>query len=364
MRIIFLSYNYSSDIHSPNEWIERLKFYTGWSECLAKDHTVIRIDQINYQGVFTHNGIQYHCVDSGKKNNYLPWKLHQMLRNLKPDLVIVSSFMFPLQVIQLRISLPGNVRIMVQHHAEKPFSGIKKYFQYFASRRIDLYLFASKETGISWVKRKNLASEKKIRELPEVSSDFHPVDKISAREITKVTGSPAFIWVGRLNQNKDPVTAVKSFLRFAQWQPQARLYLIFQTDELIDEINALLSGYLPGCPVALIGKIEHKDLLYWFNSMDFYLSASHYEGSGTALCEAMSCGCIPVVTAIPSFRSMITDCGLFYEAGNAEDLLSALKQTGNLQLDEKKQNVLHRFESELSFNAIAAKFQQILDSLN
>jgi hypothetical protein len=74
--------------------------------------------------MFTHNGIQYHCIDFGKKKNYLPWKLHRLVRNLKPDVVIVSSFMFPFQVIQLRLSLGKKVKIILQHHAEKPFSGI------------------------------------------------------------------------------------------------------------------------------------------------------------------------------------------------------------------------------------------------
>ena len=362
MRIVFVSYNYSPDIRSPREWIERIKFYTGWSEVLAKAHTVIRVDQINYEGVFYHNEVQYCCVDAGKKNNYLPRKLHRRIRNLKPDVVIVSSFMFPLQVIQLRVCLGSSVKIIVQHHAEKPFSGIKKIVQRFASRLVDLYLFVSKETGAYWVNNNNLVSENKIREFPEVSSGFYPVDKISSREVTRISGSPAFIWVGRLNQNKDPVLAVKTFLQFAESQLQARLYVIYHTAELLAEISGLLSGNTKDCPVLLIGKIPHDELLYWFNSADLYLSASHYEGSGTALCEAMSCGCLPVVTNIPSFRTMLGGCGLLFEPGNEESLLSALTQTSDLPVENKKQEVLKRFESELSFSAIAGKFQKILDS--
>lgn len=362
MRIVFVSYNYSPDIRSPREWTERIKFYTGWSECLAKTHTVIRVDQINYEGIFYHNKVQYHCVDAGKKNNYLPWKIHRSIRNLKPDVVIVSSFMFPLQVIQLRAWLGSRVKIMVQHHAEKPYSGIKRIIRQFASRHVDLYLFVSKETGICWVNNNNLVSVKKIREFPEVSSGFYPVDKITARAITRLTGSPAFIWVGRLNQNKDPVLAVKTFLQFAESQPQARLYMIYHTTELLAEITSLLPKNSKDSPVLLIGKIPHDELLYWFNSADFYLSASHYEGSGTALCEAMSCGCLPVVTNIPSFRTILGDCGLLFEPGTEESLLSALKQTSHLPVDNKRQEVLKRFESELSFSAIAGKFQKILDS--
>ena len=363
MRIVFLSFNYSSDVRSPADWIERLKFYIGWSEYLTKEYTVIRVDQINYQGIFTHNGIQYHCFNPGRKNNYLPWKLFRAVKNLKPDIVVVSSFMFPLQVIQLRFCLARRVKIILQHHAEKPFSGIKKYVQKLASRQVDCYLFVSRETGAAWVSSNNLASEDKLRALPEVSSDFYPVAQKSAREVTGVSGLPAFIWVGRLNQNKDPVLAVRAFLRFSEWQPHARLYMIYHTDELVEEIVKLLPKKPLLSPILLVGKIPHKDLVHWFNSADYYLSASHYEGSGTALCEAMSCGCIPVVTNIPSFKTIIANCGLLFEPGNEESLVSVLKQTSHLPVDDKKHDVLKRFESELSFITIAEKFKQILDSI-
>ena len=88
--------------------------------------------------------------------------------------------------------------------------------------------------------------------------------------------------------------------------------MIYHTDELISDIKKLLPVKSGDQPVMLVGKIQHSELLYWFNSADFYLSASHYEGSGTALCEAMSCGCIPLVTDIPSFRMMSGNSGLLY----------------------------------------------------
>ena len=363
MRIVFLSYSYSPDISSPREWTERLKYYVGWSELLAKKHTVIRVDQINYEGIFSHNNIQYYCFNPRQKINYLPWKLHRSVRGLKPDIVVVSSFMYPLQIIQLRACLGSNVKIIVQHHAEKPFKGIKKIIQHFASRHVDLYFFVSKETGNHWVNNHNLVSDKKIMEFPEVSSGFYPFDKISARAITNLSGSPAFLWVGRLNQNKDPILAVKGFLLFAESHPEARLYMIFQTDELLKEITSLLPGKNKNCPVVLLGKKPHLELLFWFNSADYYLSASHYEGSGTALCEAISCGCIPIVTDIPPFRAILGKSGLLYEPGNKNSLLSAFYQTSRLPIDERKQDLLNRFESELSFSAIAEKFQKIVQSL-
>jgi glycosyltransferase involved in cell wall biosynthesis len=363
MRIIFLSYNYSADIKSPDDWIKRIKFYIGWSEYLAQSHTVIRIDQINYTGNFTHNGIQYYCVNDGKRKNYIPRKLNRFVKDLHPDIVIVSSFLFPLQVVQLRFCLGKKVKIILQHHAEKPFNGLKRFLQKYASSKVNAFLFTSYETGNEWVKRNNLDNATKIHELLEVSSPFYSIERITAGKITRVTGSPVFIWVGRLNSNKDPVTVVKAFLKFTVVQPAAKLYMIYQTSELAFELERLLSKNPGISPVILVGSKNHDELLYWFNSVDFYISASHYEGSGTALCEAMSCGCIPVVSNIPSFRTIAGNSGLYFEPGNVEGLFSALKASIHLNSDFNKNNVFRIFKTELSFEAISDKFQRILEVL-
>jgi glycosyltransferase involved in cell wall biosynthesis len=138
--------------------------------------------------------------------------------------------------------------------------------------------------------------------------------------------------------------------------------MIYHTDELLAEITRLLPGRTKDCPVILIGKKPHLELLFWFNSADYYLSASHYEGSGTALCEAISCGCIPIVTNIPPFKAILGKSGLLYEPGNENSLLTALNQTNQLPIDDRQQDMLNRFESELSLSAIAGKFQKIVQS--
>ena len=94
MRLVFVSYTYSPDIHSPEEWLDRVKIYVGSLECLSREHTVIRVEQINYKGSFLHNGVQYYCVDYGKKKNYFPRKLNGFVKGLRPDVVIVSGLHF------------------------------------------------------------------------------------------------------------------------------------------------------------------------------------------------------------------------------------------------------------------------------
>lgn len=365
MVFVFVSYNYDPAFDSPEQWLSRIKGYIGVLECLSARHQVSRIKQINYQSQRVFNGVNYHFVNYGAKGLHFPWKLHRFVRSLKPDVVFVHGLHNPVQVIQLRLQLDKNTRIIAQNHAEKPSLGIRKLLQKIADRYIDAYLFASRAMGMDWVSKGNLASAKKIHEIMEVSSVFYPIDKQLAKAQTGASGSPVFLWVGRLNDNKDPLNVVRAFLQFVNDCPQARLYMIYHTEELLGEIKAVLDSDPNKHAINLIGKVPHADLLYWYNSAGFVISGSFYEGSGTAICEAMSCGCVPVVTDIFSFRAMTDNgqCGILYPAGNQAALLSALMQTRQINILEKREKALTYYKENLSFEAIAGKMERVVMSL-
>jgi glycosyltransferase involved in cell wall biosynthesis len=366
MKYVFVSYNYSPDIDSPEKWLDRIEIYRGALECLSKENEVIRIDQINYKGIFSHKGVQYYFVKNANKKLHFPRRLNRLVKDLKPDTVIVAGLHYPLETIQLRMQLGKKIKIIAQNHAEKPFTGIKKFLQKIADRCIDGYFFSSKAMGAEWVRKGSVASLQKIHEVMEVSSVFNPVDKDLAKSKTRVTGNPVFLWVGRLNNNKDPLTVIKAFLQFSKQQSSARLYMIFHTSELLVGVRNLLEQNKSSEEViVLVGKVDHNDMLYWLNSADFIVSGSHYEGSGTAVCEAMSCGCIPILTDIFSFQMISDDgnCGLLYEAGNVQALTSALIKTTKMNLAEERNKALEQFRKKLSFEAIAHAIQETTYSL-
>ncbi len=187
-----------------------------------------------------------------------------------------------------------------------------------------------------------------------------------ARVTAGVDGSPVFLWVGRLDANKDPVTVVKAFIQFAAFQPEAKLYMVYQSDELLDDIRDIINQNPNAATlINLVSKIQHAELQTWYNAADFIISGSHHEGSGIAVCEAMSCGCVPVITDIISFRKMTGPgkCGLLYEPGNAASLLKILMQTVGLDMEKERTKTLQQFNTELSFEAIAKKIEQVIASL-
>ena len=199
----------------------------------------------------------------------------------------------------------------------------------------------------------------------EASSHFRPMDKDAARKATNIEGSPVFLWVGRLDGNKDPITVVKAFARFATLNPNARLYLIFQAEELLVELKRVIIDVHANEVIHLVGKIEHDEIQDWYNSADFIISSSHYEGSGVAVCEGLSCGCIPIVTNIPSFRMMTSNgaVGVLFEAGNVESLVNAFKKTQEIDLTSEKRKILEQFVSTLSFEAISKKILNVINNL-
>jgi len=364
MIFVSVSYHYSADINNPQDWFRRLKIFIGSWELIAKQHKVIRVERINYEGAITHQGIKFQFLHPKKFNRRWPWKMHRLIRSLKPDIVIVHGLHYPLQTIQLRLQLPSHVKIIAQHHAEKPFTGVKKYIQHLASHCVDAYLFASRKMGEDWVARGNIQSARKIHEVMEVSSAFKPMDRAQARLKTNVQGDPIFIWVGRLNRNKDPLTVVNAFLRFCDYQPSARLIMIYQTHEILAKLEIILK-HEKGQQVQLVGSIVHEDMVSWYNSADFVISTSHYEGSGTAVCEAMSCGCIPILSDIDSFRAITGEfrCGLSFQAGDEEGLLEKLLLATQLNRMEECKKTIERFKQALSFEAIAEKIQTLATSL-
>ncbi|WP_426671156.1 glycosyltransferase family 4 protein [Mucilaginibacter sp. McL0603] len=361
MVYVFVTYNSSLEFDSPESWFKRTEGYTGALFSLAKDNTVINIKQINYEGDCLHKGVHYYFINFNKKRTFFPRKLNRLVKSFNPDIVFLQGLHTPLQFLQLGIQLSKKTKVIAQHHAEKPLTGFRKYLQKMADKYINAYLFASHDMGLEWVEKGNITSAKKIHEVMEVSSIFSPMDRIAAISKTGVSGDPVFLWVGRLNDNKDPLTVIKAFLRFAEVKPSARMYMIYHTEELLTDIQQLLNGSALKNAVKLVGKVPHSDLQYWFNSADVILSGSHYEGSGTAVCEAMSCGCMPVVTDIFSFR-MITDngrCGLLYEPGNEDALFLALLQTQQIDVKERQKASLEYFRENLSFEAIARRIQKI-----
>jgi glycosyltransferase involved in cell wall biosynthesis len=355
MKIVHVSYARVMEYSDPEEWLKKIDFFTGIVDQMGLQHDVLSLHCINYEGIIKRGKGNYNFLKTGSLSPLFPFRLHAVIKAFKPDAVIVHGIHFAWQIFLLQLQLGNKIRIYAQHHAERPLRFHKKYLHRINDKIIRAYFFSSVDLASGWVKKGLIKDESKVREIMEASSVFHVMDKQIAQRITGVAGFRNYLWIGRLNTNKDPVTLIKGFIQFLREERKAKLYVIFQENELLDEIKSLAGDYSEN--IFLIGKIPHAELLYWFNSVDFVISTSHYEGSGIAVCEAMSCGCIPIVTDIPSFRMMTNNgtCGLMFRPGDVRDCYTALTKSRTLLLPIEREKVLRQFNENLSFGAIAAK---------
>jgi glycosyltransferase involved in cell wall biosynthesis len=363
MNIVSISYSKTESFTNPAEWLAHISFYTGILEELAKEHKVFSIENINYHGFYEKNHVKYYFIRNNSSNRF-PLRIHQLVKNLDADVVLVNGFIFPLQIMQLKMKLGKYAKILVFHRAEKPFKGPKRLLQYMAARSVDAFLFTTIALAEKWVK-KAIIPKSKVKEVVQASSSFHPKNKDAARKKLNVLGSPVYLWVGRLDQNKDPVTVVKGFISFLERQPAARLYMIYQEDKLISQVKREIeTSEKAKAAVLLMGKKPRRELEDWYNAADFFISGSHSEGSGIAVIEAMSCGCIPVLTKIPSFIKLLAGkCGFLYEADDVDELAELLEKTISVDLEEEKRKTVAQFEEQLSFKAIAGKLQVIFNEI-
>jgi glycosyltransferase involved in cell wall biosynthesis len=362
MNIVHLSYARCQEQYDPIAWLNHLSFFTGILERMQKHATVKSIHCISYEGVLQRNGVEYHFLNLAKWESIFPLRVNRYVKQLQPDVVIVHGLVFPWQLLWLRATISDQTKLVVQHHAEKPLRLYRKMLQKIADQYIQAYFFASRDLAASWIKGGQIKGASKVHEVMEVSSTFYRIEEIQKATPEYTT---TYIWVGRLDANKDVFTLIKAFKQFINLQPDVKLFVIYRGAMLLSETKQLLHENGSTDRITLVEDVQHSDLLQWYNRAAFVISTSHYEGSGTAVCEAMSCGCIPILTNIPSFRMMTSQAqvGFLFENGNVEALKDRLIKSTQINIEEEQKRVLTHYEQQLSFNAISRKMLSVINQL-
>lgn len=355
IKLVDLTYYTHTEYTQPAQVLQRHKEPLGYIAFIKNLLQVQVVKHLNYEGVENIEGVQYAFFKSSNSFLKIPFKTHRYIKQQQPGVVLVQGFVFPLQVIALRLKLGRRVKIIIQHHGEKPFTGVKKLFQKIACRCAGAFMFTALDNAMPFIKEGLIAKEQCFQVL-EASTFITPQPKQNSKRLLGITGEYNFLWVGRLEQNKDPVTILQGFEKYLQHNSSAKLCMIYQEDDLLPQVKQMIgASTLLTASVKLMGKVEHSLLANWYSAADFYIAGSHKEGSGYALIEAMACGCIPVVTNIPSFRVITANgtLGLLYERGNSNALLHGLQQTENVNREELSRLIIQHFEQHLSFNGIA-----------
>jgi glycosyltransferase involved in cell wall biosynthesis len=223
-------------------------------------------------------------------------------------------------------------------------------------RRVDAVVFTVPEQTQPWIEAGILPVETPLVELPEGSSPFRLQSREPSRAATGLAGDPLCLWVGRLNANKDPLTILRGFRRALSRLPAARLAMVYSAEDLLPDVLAWLrDNPETASRVTLLGRKPHAELEAIYNSADLFLLGSDYDGgSGYSVLEALSCGVVPVITDIPSFRATLAggEYGGLWPVRDAEALAETLVAWYARLGPETRQRQRAYFDAHLSFAAI------------
>lgn len=383
MRIVDVGYVYDKTLATEEELLEQHYTTVGWAEALAKKGAeVIVLKRFFKNNSFRKNNVQYFFLKDSYGNSFRSWqmplKLFKKIAALQPDIVHLHHFSLSLQTFILRFFLKKNAAIVIQHHGGPIPKGIKKSIHDIFNSAADAFFFTTLEQGKEWFQNKKLHN--KILPVMEGSTFFrynsreeekevYYHNRKESRKISSTNGDPVFLWVGRLDENKDPLTVLDGFEELFQRYSAAKLYMIYSDDKLIRDVkNKIENSDILGPKVQLLEKIPHQEIQTYYNSADYFVLGSHYEGSGYALSEALRCGCVPIVTDIPSFRMMTENgqLGALWEPGNKHSFIQAAIRTMNKPLKEEAEGCIDFFKKKLSFDAIAEQaiehYQKTIDT--
>jgi glycosyltransferase involved in cell wall biosynthesis len=111
--------------------------------------------------------------------------------------------------------------------------------------------------------------------------------------------------------------------------------------------------------------VSHEHVETLMRAADLFVLGSHHEGSGYALIEALACGLPPVVTDIPSFRTLTARgaVGMLWPPGDPESLSRALVSMAARTSAAARATVRSHYETELSFAAVGRKLVAAYEDL-
>jgi glycosyltransferase involved in cell wall biosynthesis len=308
---------------------------------------------------FVLGGVEYHFIARAARSTAIARApaFAELVRQLQPDVMHVHGFGFPDQVAELARLAP-RTPVLIQDHADRP----PRLWHWPAWRRglraAAGVAFCAREQAAPFVQARLIPASLPVFEVPESTARFAPGDRDSARRETGLDGDPSVLWVGHLDANKDPLTLLAGVRRALPRLPGLQLWCCFATSGLLGEVTSRLEADPRlRAHVHLLGRVPHSRVELLMRAADLYVSASHHEGSGYALIEALACGLTPVVTDIPSFRALTGRgaIGQLWPVADADALARALADASATLGPSARARARAHFEQELSFEAVGRR---------
>jgi glycosyltransferase involved in cell wall biosynthesis len=110
--------------------------------------------------------------------------------------------------------------------------------------------------------------------------------------------------------------------------------------------------------VHLLGRVPHAEIEQLMRAADLFVLASHREGGNFSLTEALATGLTPIVTDIPSSRTLIGNAtvGALWPCEDWRALADELRTASVAGRAQPRSQVRAYFDAQLSSDALGQKF--------
>lgn len=353
---------------APEELLEAWPTLVDVAESVATAGARVAVVQSSgHPRYIRRNGVDYHFLPlaSNRWQTSLQQDFADLIAEIAPEVLHVHGLGFPREVLLMTEAVPG-IPILLQDHASRPPRWWRRAPWKRCARAVAGVAFCSRLQARPFIEAGVLERDTAVYEIPESTTRFQPGDAAAARAEARVSGAPLLLWVGHLDTNKDPLTLLEGVARAARELPGLELWCCFGKAGLLRRVRRRIrSDPLLESRTHLLGRVSHARVEQLMRAADIFVSASHREGSGYSLIEALACGLTPIVTDIPSFRALTGGgaVGRLWQPGDPGSLCSALLAAALQSGTPARAAVCAHFERELSPQALGRKLVAAYDDV-
>jgi len=273
------------------------------------------------------------------------------------------------KILKKKVICTGAIHMFDYSEGEETF--FKKTFLYRTFCKISLYL-ADANLFITNDQKKQISSHIKVNN-PQIA--YSSLEKNHLENYSRI----------KKNKNYNNVINIASIMWLTK-SSMARKGLFETLDalELLNDKNFIfyIIGKKDNGYNNLITKIESlkiKNKIKVFTDLstldknkiletvDLYVQPSHYEGLGNAVIEAMSNGCVPIVSRFASQPEVISNFGYIVNEICKKEISKKIEIYLNLSVQEKnilQNNILDYAHENFSYASHLKKIKEIFENLN
>lgn len=181
-----------------------------------------------------------------------------------------------------------------------------------------------------------------------------PMGRIDQRE-------PIALTVGGVWRENLLRKGLLPFVQAASFLPNVRFVLAGRWfDDGVDVIRKAVSPN-----VELCGFVSDEELAGLYGRASVYVQASLHEGFGLSVAEAMSAGCIPVVTRVGALPEVVGGTGIFVQSNDpkhiAQGIQNGLSSTGD-QRSQARTRILKNFSMATRIQGLTTTVKTAIES--